>query len=201
MTATDMPSILDPPNFLTPTDLKQYSYCPRVLFFERCWPDFRPRTYKMDAGLEAHENESKLAARRTLGKLGLEQGERHFDVRLCSDQLGLHGIVDEIIVTPTAAYPVDYKLARQPSPQYKVQLAAYGLLIEDQWNLPAPVGYLWLIGQRKVDRVVLDDTLREGAHTMLREMRMIIEQEKMPAPAQRRAKCRDCEFRRVCNDI
>lgn len=199
MTVNDLPVTAEP-DFLTPTDLKQYEYCPRVLFFERCWPDFRPRTYKMDAGRGAHENESKLAARRTLGKLGLENGERHFDVRLLSNRLGLHGIVDEIIVTSTAAYPIDYKLARQFSLQYKVQLATYGLLIEDQWNLPAPTGYLWLITSHKVERVILDSLLREQAYAMLQEMRLIIAQEMMPAPTPRRTRCRDCEFRRVCND-
>jgi CRISPR-associated exonuclease Cas4 len=198
MTANQTNDQLD---FLTPTDLKQYGYCPRVLFFERCWPDFRPRTYKMEVGLDAHENETKLAARRTLGKLGLENGERRFDVRLFSERLRLHGIVDEIIVTPAAAYPIDYKLARQASPQYQLQLATYSLLIEDQWQLPAPVGYLWLISQRKAERVMLDGALREQAYAMLNEMRLIIEQEMMPVPTSRRAKCRDCEFRRVCNDV
>lgn len=200
MTAHDVP-IPDASDYLTPTDLKQYGYCPRVLFFERCWPDFRPRTYKMDAGLEAHENETRLAARRTLGKLGLEQGERRFDVRLCSERLRLDGIVDEIIVTPEAAYPVDYKLARQASPQYHIQLATYALLIEDLWELPAPAGYIWLIGRRKAERVILDKALRDKAHTMLREIRLIVDQEYMPPPVRRRAKCRDCEFRRVCNDL
>ncbi len=201
MKGSEISHLAEHDDFLTPTDLKQYSYCPRVLFYERCWPDFRPRTFKMDAGRDAHASETKRAARRTLGKLGLEQGERHFDVPLISEQLRLHGIVDEIVLTPTAAYPVDYKLAHQFSPQYKVQLATYGLLIEDQWHIPAPVGYLWLIMPRKAERVALDDALRAQAYAALHDMRLIIGEERMPEPTSRRARCRDCEFRRVCNDV
>ncbi len=191
----------DLPHLLTPTDLKQYVFCPRVLFYERCWPDFRPRTHKMDAGKDAHEYESKLEARRTLGRYKLAQGERFFDVRLCSEKLRLSGIVDEIIRTPTAAYPVDYKLARQPSHQYRVQLAIYGLLIEDQWQIPTPIGYLWLISARRAERVELDNALRSEAIQHLESIQRIINEEMMPPPTPRRSKCRDCEFRRVCNDV
>ncbi len=191
------------PNLLTVTDLKQYDYCARILFYERCLPDFRPRTYKMDAGREAHEEESRLAARRTFHKLGLVNGERYFDVRLQSEQLGLDGIVDEIIVTqnPSAAYPVDYKLARQVSHHYKVQLAAYASLIEESWQLPTPWGYIYLIAQRKAEKVSLDSMLRTEAEATLVDIRQIIVQERMPPPTKQRSKCANCEFRRICNDV
>ncbi len=35
---------------LTVTDLKQYCYCPRILFYMRCLPGVRPLTVKMEEG-------------------------------------------------------------------------------------------------------------------------------------------------------
>lgn len=190
-------------NQLRVTDLKQYDYCQRVLFYEKCLPSFRPRTYKMDAGRDAHEEEPRLAARRTLSKLGLAQGERHFSIRMSSSTLGITGIVDEIIVSeyPSAAYPVDYKLARQASHHYQLQLAAYALLIEENWHLPVPWGYIYLIGVRQVERIELTSELRELVQNTIIDIHRMIDRELMPPPTKQKNKCQDCEFRRICNDI
>lgn len=188
---------------LTVTDLKQYDFCARVLFYERCLPHFRPRTYKMDAGRDAHEHESKLAARRTLSKFGLASGERQFDVRLTSNLLSLNGIIDEVIVTesPIAAYPVEYKLAKKIGHHNRLQLAVYALMIEENWQIEVSTGYIYLILSRQVEPVAIDSKLRDETYQVLGEIRAIIEQEWMPPPTQQRKKCLDCEFRRVCNDV
>ncbi len=187
--------------YLTPTDMKSYDYCPRVVFYERCLPGFRPRTYKMDAGRDAHEEESKQSARRTLAKYKLEQGERLFNVRLRSDTLYLDGIIDEVIVTSNAAYPIDYKLARQTSHHYRIQLAAYALLIEENWGITASAGYLLLIGKGIVERVSLDDPLKTTAKAILSQIRQMVDTEAVPPAVPQRSKCLACEFRRVCNDV
>ncbi|MEP7287800.1 MAG: hypothetical protein ABI947_18755 [Chloroflexota bacterium] len=59
---------------LTITLIKQYTYCPRVVYYETCTPDVRPRTYKMDAGTMAHERERQRAARRTLSAYQVPEG-------------------------------------------------------------------------------------------------------------------------------
>ncbi|MBK7917055.1 MAG: hypothetical protein IPJ94_12485 [Chloroflexi bacterium] len=35
-------------------DLKQYVYCPRILYYQTVLPDVRPITYKMEAGIQSH---------------------------------------------------------------------------------------------------------------------------------------------------
>ena len=78
----------------TVTDLKQYTYCPRVVFYTYCLPLVRPTTYKMEAGIAAHGRGEKLERRRTLAAYGLEEGKRHFEVAVSSQELGLRGRVD-----------------------------------------------------------------------------------------------------------
>lgn len=194
--------MLDNTPLFTVTDLKQFTYCPRVLFYEQCLPHVRPRTYKMDAGRDAHEIEAKRAARRNLSQYGEMTGERFFDVPLTSLELGLTGIVDEVVRTPEGRlFPIDYKLAKQASPHYRVQLAAYSLLLEAVENVVVEKGYIYLIPLRQMVEVAITETLRQRVMTLLAHMREMVMHESMPAPAVKPNYCVSCEFRRFCNDV
>ncbi len=183
------------------TDLKQYAFCPRVVYFERCLPDFRPRTYKMDAGKQEHAHEAKRAARRRLTRFGLDEAERYYDVWLESPQLGLIGRLDEVLVTPEAAYPVDYKLSEKVQSHHRLQIAAYAALVEDQWQMPVPHGYIVLIGQRRAETVIIGETLKEQFIQVMEDIRRITYHEYLPPPPHSRRPCQVCEFRRACNDF
>lgn len=189
-------------HYLTVTDLKQFDYCPRVVFYERCLPHIRPRTYKMDVGRDAHEDEPKRASRRNLSAYDLPEGNRQFDMLLQSERLGLTGLLDEVIVTAEGKFfPVDYKLAKHASPNHRLQLAAYGLLLEDGGAPLVETGYIYLIGQRKAMVVNLTGKLKQAVIEQLNALRHMIEREQMPEPTSVRARCSSCEFRRFCNDV
>jgi len=55
------------------TDLKQWVYCPRVLYYAMCLPKIRPTTYKMKAGIEAGQSEEGREERRSLRPYGLKE--------------------------------------------------------------------------------------------------------------------------------
>lgn len=185
---------------LTATDLKQYAFCPRKFFYGRCLPGFRPRMPKMDDGRAAHPKEARLQARRGFSPYGLEGGERRFDVRVSSERLGLSGLLDEVIITPEAAYPMDYKLATWASPSFVAQIAAYCLMIEDAWQVASPAGFLVFIEQGAVERVEVDAGLRQQIEGWLAEMRKLVAEERLPPPTDERERCAACEYRRLCGD-
>jgi len=81
------------------TDLKQFEFCPRLIFYHYCWPDVRPITAKMVLGKEAQSAEEARAARRSLKRYGLTEGREESSVRVESERLGLRGIVDLVIET------------------------------------------------------------------------------------------------------
>ncbi len=118
-------------DLFTITDLKQYIYCPRIFYYHACLPHIRPVTFKMEAGIAAHTDEPKRAARRSLERFGGPEGRREFEVAVMSAALGLSGQVDEVVDTGTELIPIDYKLARKASYHFEVQLAAYALLLEE----------------------------------------------------------------------
>ncbi|MCC7206792.1 MAG: CRISPR-associated protein Cas4 [Anaerolineae bacterium] len=181
--------------------LKQHTYCPRVVYFETCTPGIRPRTYKMQAGQDAHERERQRAARRTLTAYQLPAGERRFDVRLVSEKLGLSGVVDEVVLTPEEAIVVDYKLASWIGENHLVQIGAYGLMVEEAFQLPVRRGYIYLLKLRRFESVPIDEPLRNSVMETLRNIQRIRLYEYMPPPVDQPNKCASCEFRRFCNDI
>lgn len=186
----------------TITDLKQYIYCPRIFYYHACLPGIRPVTYKMQAGIEAHEHERKRAFRRSLAMYGELVAKRYFDVSVQSTELGLAGEIDEVVETNDGeSIPVDYKLARKAGYHFKVQLAAYAMLLEATYPTQVKVGYLYLLLSRKTERVSITSKLRTEVRQALQIMRGVAKTETIPVPTPWRQRCVDCEFRRFCNDV
>ncbi len=190
------------------TDLKQYAYCPRIVFYRYCLPAVRPVTYKMQAGTEAHYEEAEREERRSLRPYGLSSGERFFDIWLRSDELGVRGRLDMAIATPEQSapnaevIPVEYKFSeRTPGRHFKLQLAMYGLLLEAAWGRPVRRGFLYMIPLRQATSVALTPALRRQALAELKVIRDMVTREIMPDPPASRRPCVGCEFRRFCNDV
>jgi len=187
------------------TDLKQWVYCPRILYYYTCLPKVRPETYKMQAGVESGRSEEDREVRRSLRTYGLRSGRREFNVDVQSERLGLRGTVDMVIWAQVGGeeqvIPVDYKLTRIAGKHFRLQLAAYGLLLEEQWGIPSKRGFLYFIEQRRAHEVRFNSRLREELLQTLDAMHRMIAGEQISAPTAQRAKCLTCEFRRFCNDV
>lgn len=187
------------------TDLKQWVYCHRLLYFLVCLPDVRPRTYLMDAGKEAGEGEEGRELRRSLKSYRLAEGRREFNVAVRSSRWGLRGLVDLVVWVddppPGEVIPVDFKLSFKSGEHVQMQLMAYGLLLEELSGRPAPRGYLVEIPLRKAVEVPFTPALRRKVEDALQAMKAMLESEQMPEPTSQRMRCLGCEFRRFCNDV
>jgi len=184
------------------SDIRQYAYCPRIIYYQYCLPHIRPVTFKMQAGLLAQESEEEREKRRSLRTYHLEQGERFFKLPVVSEKLGLSGEVDLAIRCPDEAIPVEYKDSAERSGRHvALQLTAYGLLLEELWHLPARRGFIYFIPTRRAREITLDVTLRQEVQEIVSAMRTMIERESMPPAPARRAQCSLCEWRRFCNDV
>jgi len=190
------------------TDLKQYTCCPRIVFYRYCLPRVRPITYSMEEGIRCHEEEETREERRSLRNYGLTSGERVYRLPLQSTKLGLTGRVDLAIATPSREVPgaeaivVEYKLSEQKAgSHFMLQLAAYALLLEEAWGLPVNRGFLYSIPLRKAESVAITQHLRRKVMQTVAQIRQIVESEIMPSPPSSLRRCVTCEFRRFCNDV
>lgn len=186
---------------LTVTDIKNFAYCARVVYYHYFLPT-RPTTFKMDEGKQAWEHTEELEERRSLKAYGLSDGEREFNVELVSQRLGVAGKLDMAIVRRYEVIPVEFKnTTGQASLNHKYQLAAYGLLCEERFERPVRRGFVYLIPQKRAVEIQLTPEARQFTVQLLRRVQRMLDREKLPVPTRNRARCRDCEFRRWCNDI
>jgi CRISPR-associated exonuclease Cas4 len=190
------------------SDLKQYFYCPRIVYYLYCLPHVRPTTFLMEAGTLAGEDERQREKRRSLRAYGLQRGTCLFNVDLYSAHLALSGKLDMAIRTDDnthgewEAIPVDYKFtAGRVVTHFFMQVTAYGMILEEQWHLQVRRGFIYLIPARRAKMVEITPALRRQVETALEDMRRIVLHETMPPAPRRRGKCSVCEFRRFCNDV
>jgi len=183
-------------------DLKQWDYCPRIVFYNTVMPVARKSTIKMERGKEVEIKLDALEARRTLRRYRLSAGERRFHVWVNSPALGLSGKLDLLIVTPEACYPVDFKYTRdRPRRNHIIQLAAYALLVEDAMKLPAPAAFVYLTPSDQLIRINVTDRLKALVLARLASIRQMVQEGILPEPTPVRARCEECEFRNYCGDI
>lgn len=184
------------------SDIRQYTYCPRIVYYHYCLPDIRPTPYKMEAGKAAHIHEQDREHRRSLRPYHLTEGERAFDVWLDDETLGLRGKVDMVVRRADEVIPIEYKNSPGRMGQHIIlQLMAYGLLLERQWHIPFRRGFVYYIPARRAREVVVTDELIGEVQTCVMAIQAMVEAERMPAPPRERQKCTICEFRRFCNDV
>ncbi|MBA2287469.1 MAG: CRISPR-associated protein Cas4 [Ktedonobacteraceae bacterium] len=190
------------------TDLKQYTYCPRIVFYRYCLPRIRPLTFLMEEGIRGHREEEEHEERRSLHNYGLKEGERVFHLALRSETLGLIGRIDLAIAAPARsahnaeAIVVEYKHSEHKAgAHFKLQLAAYALLIEEAWGLPVRRAFLYSLPLRRAEPIPITPHLRKKVIDTVTQIQRILDSEIMPAPPRSQAQCLSCEFRRFCNDV
>lgn len=196
-----MPEYRDETQWFTVTDLKEYTFCPRVSYYELCLPSLHRETIKTTAGRDAHQHQRHLAARRTLIAYDIPSGERFFDVPVASTTLGMIGEIDEVVATDSEAFPVDYKNTERIGYNFKLQLTAYGLMLSETLGLSVRCGFVYVIPRKRTDEIVFSPSLVDAVYTTLSKMRYIAETEATPQPTQYRQRCSTCKYRRFCNDV
>jgi CRISPR-associated exonuclease Cas4 len=183
-------------------DLKQYEYCPRIVFYNTVMPLDRKVTFKMQRGTEAEFHLDALEKRRSLRRYKLGDGERRFHVWLHSERLGLSGKMDLLIVSSQGYFPVDFKYTRgRPHRNHISQLAGYAVLAEEQYQTTIETAFIYLAPVGELVAINITKELKEEVSDRLSSMRKMILDEILPPPTQVRARCAECEFRNYCGDI
>ena len=118
-----------------------------------------------------------------------------------SNGLGLRGEIDMVITLADEVIPVDYKLSDKAGAHFKLQLAAYAMLLEEMRGVAVQRGFLYFIELRRAEAVPIDKKLRKQVHEAVAAMQQAAYSEQMPPPATQISKCVACEFRRFCNDV
>ena len=162
--------------YFTVTDLRQYQYCPRIIYFTYVQPVPRRITRLMKFGEERHFENEALEPRRVIKKYGLDQGRKVFREYLVSEKLGLTGKLDLSIHADEAVFPVEFKFSSEPEPRanYLGQLAGYALLMEEKYQLRVELGFFYLIPFKKIVPVRITDAEKRKVLICLEKMRALV---------------------------
>jgi CRISPR-associated exonuclease Cas4 len=182
-------------------DLKQWAYCPRIVFFHYVMPVDKKAAYKMEHGADAEEAIDRLEKRRRLSEFGLAEGKRRFHVWVNSGPLGLSGQLDLLIEAAAGVFPVDFKFGEsQVHENHRVQLAGYALLLEERYGRRVDRGFIFLTPSEEIVPVDLSEDAKSSVESMLRSIRQAIGTEAMPEPTEVQTRCAGCEYRNYCAD-
>ena len=193
------------------SDLRQFTFCQRVLFHRVVMGQPTRETHKMKMGREAEAVLARLEKRRGLRRYHLERAARRFDVQLASERLGLHGLCDLVLERPatsdgdaTAAqsFPVEIKTTRGGVGRHHVlQLAAYAMLLEDHGAAPVENGFVLLLPEDRAVVVPIGEAERAAVVETAAAVRRLYEERRFPEPTRFRSFCPDCEYVNFCGDV
>jgi CRISPR-associated exonuclease Cas4 len=201
-TLLQMPLMVELPALVRVSDLRQWTYCPRVIWWTQVCPVGRYVSFKMKKGREKELRLQRLQKRRTLKSFGMKLGEVQTNVVLTSERLRLTGKLDMMVVQGVQRLPVEIKFTHGPARlNHRLQLAGYAMLIEEVFGTVVPVGFVMRLPDDEVDTIEIDDSLRELAKQTINAIRSTISTESMPAAVPVLGRCVDCEFRNFCRDI
>lgn len=187
---------------LSVNDLKQFLYCRRIVYYHWVTPVHPPATFLMQRGHRQEERFERLEPRRVLSRYGFDEATRHFGLEITDESLGLIGKVDLILEEPARIAVIEFKAtASRLADNWKVQLCSYGLLAEQHFQRPCPIGFVMLNDNEELVEVELDESLRGQAFSVLKEARTLVTTQQFPDPTPVRARCVQCEYRNFCGDV
>jgi CRISPR-associated exonuclease Cas4 len=187
------------------SDLKQFIFCPRYIYFTYVQPVKKYISFKMIDGREEHSQILKKERRRGLKSYGLIEGERLYGYPIYAEKLGIRGKIDMVIDTKSALgqryYPVECKdSSRGIRNNIKYQLVGYALALEEMTGTPVNRGFIYIIPENKAYEIDITSGRKEYVRRSITMIHKIIRDEFFPEPRSQK-RCWNCEMRRYCNDL
>jgi len=192
------------PELIAVTDIKQYHFCSRIIYFTRVLGVEERATESEEEGREAHSDFHRKEKRRTtlLGGKTLKVEQKWTALQLRSEKLGIEGMVDMVVKTPEGYVVVEYKTALMPRrihPGHLYQAAAYAMLVEEAFKTIVRKLYVYYEKSNKFFEIPLTESIRRHVIWTIGRIREIVQKEKLP-PAKPSRKCWSCGYRWICRE-
>lgn len=186
---------------ITPSDIIQYLYCPRYIYFERVLHISRQEeTYsKVLRGRELHNDrleQNKEYLRKRIGAV------EKYQAQYLTNEL-LRGEVDEVLLLEDGTMsPLDYKFAEYDDivyDTYKTQLFCYAWLIEENFKREVRRGFLvYTRSKNKLVEVPISPEDKQRVKAAAESIRRITEENIFPAATKVKKRCVECTYRNIC---
>lgn len=180
---------------------RQYCFCPRIVYFQYILGLKVPSPLWVKQGVDYHVREQRLSQSRTLKRYDIDLGKIEFDVKLKSNKWDIHGLADAVILLPEQALVIEFKLScDKPTRGQKLQMVAYALMIEEQYNIDVNVGFISYESKGKVHRVEMKDELKHSLEKAIKHIGIMQSIQILPDSSASSSQCEQCEYINFCND-
>lgn len=127
------------------------------------------------------------------------------EYKLASETLGISGKIDRVEIYKGSLVPVELKSGSPPKEgaweSHKIQLAAYALLLEDNFETNIPEGIVQYIDSGKRVSVFINPFLKDQVKELASSVKTLLASKDPPAIAENRNKCSSCSLREKCHGL
>lgn len=183
--------------FLTPTDVKRFTYCPKIIYISKVLHLEERTTDYMEFGKEKHDKSiiTPLLASLRVKKV-LE------NVEMESRRLRVRGKVDYVLVTRFDEHvPAEIKWAetfKSIKRDHALQIATYALLVEENFNTVVKRGAVYYLRSKNIYVLPINDDLKKEVKSVIKRISEIIDNEVEPKVKVIKSRCMNCGFRNYC---
>ena len=181
--------------------IRQYCFCPRIPYFQELLKLDPPRPLWVKQGEDFHLKQEKVFKYRTLKRFHLEQAKQEFNVFVSADNLQLHGVIDSVLLSADAIYPIEFKLnGYKPNKGQILQLTAYAMVATQKYDLPCDKGFILYTNKGKTNPIVFKSKDKEQVIFIRDRILDNLEKSYLPDSPATPAQCTQCEYLNHCND-
>lgn len=196
-------------NTISVTDIKHYFYCPKIIYFDKVMHADAVLSSQQEDAKRAHQTKEKKDKRRkTMFYDERFPGcQKIFRVHMFSGSLSLEGIADCVIIINGHEYiPVDYKRMFSKSGKawtdHRFQLAAYALLLEEQYSTIVRRGFVYYLPEDLAVEVEITESMKTYLKKVIRAIHNVIESGEEPSARIPKSRCSGgCGYLWICGGI
>lgn len=183
----------DEADYIMLSALQHYQFCPRqcaLIHVEQQWAENR------------YTAEGKVLHERADSSQSQQQGKVRIvrTLPICSQRLGLSGQADVVeFHVDGRVFPVEYKRGKPKKNRCdEIQLCAQALCLEEMLDLQIESGALFYGQKRRRQEIGFDVELRELTLEVIRNTRLMIQEEQTPGAKYDAKKCDNCSMFSLC---
>ncbi len=188
---------------ITISDVLEYLFCPRFIYFMHCLaiPQHEGSRFKVIKGREVHDEKRITNTEYLRKKLGVVRKE--INVFIASKNHHIKGIVDEILfLDDGTAAPFEYKYAEFKDvifQTYKFQLVLHAMMIKENYKIDVKKGFICFTrSNNHIEEIIFTEKDFKKGLDIIDEILGIINKGFYPGKSKYKNKCIDCCYSNIC---
>ena len=173
----------------------------KVELFRELWPIFNQEAKSRANNAYKFIKEFNLYGKELWQKL---TPKIKSELKVVSNNLGLIGKIDQLELHKETIIPIELKTGKSPSngiwPGHRIQIAAYALLLEDQYKKKVNSGSVIYLDQNIKRTIPINPFLKDEIIELRNQVEQLLASKELPDFTENRNKCEKCSLKKHCYD-